>query len=337
MSIRIQNTSRILYTSFMSNNRCKFCKSSKVKRNGTTKSGAKRWRCLVCKKSWSVVKSTTIPKRNHEEMFIKWIQGDSMSRIASDYNYSHKQVRRIILERLSQDIPVHESDYKNVKYIMFDGKYIFGRKYTMLNIMDAKTRKPIATRIGSGENRRSILPWLKLLKRQGLEPIAVTLDGRTGAPQFFAEVWPNIKTQRCLFHIDMQVRAWCRRPPRYALGKTLSLFLNGLTYMKSDDEEKFRAGFEDIKKAHKSSILEYREHKEYGIYRDMVRAVTLIQNALPNMFHCLYDQKIARTTSPLEGFHKQVDRAVNFDHNGMTEEHCFKFLEWFVYYKNHTN
>jgi hypothetical protein len=265
-------------------------------------------------------------------MFVDWVEkGDSMRRIKDTYGYSLKQTHRILIEYLNRPIPFPTEELLKAKYIMFDGKYLFGKKWVFVTIMDAQTHKPIISKMVKSESKNHVLPWLKSLKSMGFEPCAVTLDGKADIIQCFKEVWPNIKTQRCLFHIQMQIQMWSRRPPRLPLGKTFLIFLQDLTYTTFDEVEGFIQGFQDIKNAHKTEIEEYRKHKENGIYRDMIKSISLLSNALDDMFYYTEDPKISPTTSALEGFHKQVERALHFDHYGFTEEHCFRFLMWFAH------
>ena len=66
---------------------------------------------------------------------------------------------------------------------------------------------------------------------------------------------------------------------------------------------------------------------------DLRRAMSLINNALPDMFHFLKDQKIASTTNSLESFFSQLKHKYRC-HRGLTEQHKIAYLKWFCYYKN---
>lgn len=216
------------------------------------------------------------------------------------------------------------SDYK---YIAFDGKFLFGRKYSLLVVYDVLTNKPIASTVASGENRASIVPWLRKLKTQGLEPIAVTTDGLRAGVYSFRTVWPDILTQRCLFHVKLQITAWARIPPRTELGKDLTEYVNQLFYVTDQDKaDRFYLGYQDIVKRHQGTIQNLDRNRTLD--RDLLRAVSVIQYALPSLFHYINDPNIAKTTSGLEGYFKQIQNIRGFRHNGLTEEHLFDFLKW---------
>ena len=196
-------------------------------------------------------------------------------------------MRRIVLKNLPQSPPAN-TDYSQYKYLVFDGKFLFGRKYSLLTIYDPLTNKPVVVRVARGENRAGIIPWLKELKSQGLNPRAVTTDGLWAGIYSFKEVWPDILTQRCLFHIKLQVNAWTRIPPRTELGKDLSMHVNRLFYVENIlDARQFRDEYLGIVKKHKTTINNLDNTTALG--RDLRRAVSVLEYAQPNLFHYLND------------------------------------------------
>lgn len=132
--------------------------------------------------------------------------------------------------------PFEKEDLSKYKYLIFDGKYLFGRKFSLLMIFDALDNKPIICHIGKAENKKHILPFLRRVKKQGLNPKVVTLDGLRASIFSFKEVWPNILIQRCIFHIKLQINAWTRIPPRTKLGHQLSRLANSLLLVKTKKE-----------------------------------------------------------------------------------------------------
>jgi len=68
--------------------------------------------------------------------------------------------------------------------------------------------------------------------------------------------------------------------------------------------------------------------------KDLKRTMSLINNALPDMFHFIKDQKIASTSNLLENYFSKLKYQYRC-HNGLTEIHKIAYLKWFCYYKNH--
>ena len=64
-----------------------------------------------------------------------------------------------------------------------------------------------------------------------------------------------------------------------------------------------------------------------------LHSVTLLNNAMPNMFHYLMDPNIHSTTNALEGWHSQIKRAYR-QHAGLSQRHKIQFLKWFSCFKN---
>ena len=69
---------------------------------------------------------------------------------------------------------------------------------------------------------------------------------------------------------------------------------------------------------------------------DLKRTITLIHNALPDMFHYPMDPLIPSTTTALEGWHSRVKRAYR-QHAGLSQRHKIQFLRWYSYFKNQQN
>lgn len=244
--------------------------------------------------------------------------------------YSVTYLRQILLKELTKN-PIDTNRLAGYKYLVFDGKYLFGRKYSLLTIYDALTNKPIASTIAKGENRAGIIPWLTNLKAQGLSPVAVTTDGLRAGVFSFREVWPDITTQRCLFHIKLQITAWARIPPRTELGKDLTNYVNQLFYVQTTTQANaFYEGYLVILEKHKDTIAGLDSAKT--LERDLKRAVSVMRYALPDLFHYIDDPNIAKTTSGLEGYFKQIQNIRGFRHNGLTEEHLFNFIKWKIFY-----
>lgn len=79
----------------------------------------------------------------------------------------------------------------------------------------------LASHFGIKEDYLPALAWFTMLKKAGLQPTAVTLDGNPHILHALREVWPDITMQRCLYHLKHQAEMWLRRPPKRPLAKAL--------------------------------------------------------------------------------------------------------------------
>jgi len=244
--------------------------------------------------------------------------------------YGKAKIRHILLRELAKEVP-RNINLHSYKYLIFDGKYLFGRRYVLLVLMDALTKKPITLTIARSESKVCILPWLLGLKEAGLSPKAVTTDGKQAIIYAFKEVWPDITTQRCLFHIKLQIRAWVRAKPKDESAKELLRLAYTIDNVTNSTEALFfKENYLNLKNKYNDDLKKLDPN--HPIQSDLLRAYSVLKYALPNCFNYLNDSNIAKTTSSLEGYFKQIQRIRGFGHNGLTEDHLFQFIYWKAYF-----
>ncbi len=339
--------------------KCVKCGSKNTKKKGKTSSGKQRYYCLDCKASF-VIKRPDIKQRNYRVWFNKYLEGYTLKQISQLSGYSTSFLWKYINKQLNKPIS-NNVDLSEYKYLIFDGKYLFGRKYCLIVLMNAIDNKPIASKIVKSETRKYIEPWLKELKRNGLEPKSVTIDGLITVRKAFKTVFPEIIIQRCLFHIKLQIIAWIRIPPKTEPGRDLVNLIKGLTSINTTRQKSlFIQAYNNLILKHRQCFKElnnkiytdnFRKHINYNksnkdkynsrkditkirtsTERDLIKAYNLIKTAYPNMFHYLKDNNIPITTSPLEGYFKQIQKLKGFDHCGLTKDNLFKLIEHKITY-----
>ena len=174
-------------------------------------------------------------------------------------------------------------------------------------------------------------PIFITLNTQGLKPKAITVDGHRMVIKAILSVWPQIKMQRCLFHIQNQGLMWIRTFPKSKAGKELRSILTTLTAIRSNRAmTNFLSTYSSWKNRHKTFINKLP--KTSVVNADLKRTMRLIDNALPNMFHFIKDRKIASTTNLLENLYSQIKHQYR-NHRGLTEKHKIAYLKWFCYFK----
>lgn len=222
--------------------------------------------------------------------------------------------------------PKINDDLSSHKYLLFDGKYLFGRKYSLCILFDAKTSKPIDGIVFKSESYKYIYPWLLKLKLRGLDPVAVTTDGLYTAIRAFKDVFPGIATQRCLFHIELQVSMWLRFKPKLEVAKQLKALMPMLRSLYSNQQAvKFKKSYL-ILRDHYAKDISLLDRKS-PVQDDIAKCFVLIDKALEYMFYFIDDSQVARTTSALEGYNKKIQDIRGFRHNGLTQEHLIQFIQ----------
>lgn len=221
--------------------------------------------------------------------------------------------------------------YQKAKYILFDGTY-FHKNGCLVIFLNCYIKKILFYAYIDKESYYNVHPLCVKLKQLGLTPNAVSLDGHKLIIKAMLDVWPNVTIQRCLYHIQNQGLMWLRTYPKTSAGKELRFLLKSITTIKTiEDEKLFLLNYKNWHNKYKKTIKALPKNSVANT--DLKRTMSLIDNALPNMFHYLKDQNIAPTTNLLENFFSQLKHQYR-NHRGLSEKHKMSYLKWFCYLKN---
>ena len=186
----------------------------------------------------------------------------------------------------------------------------------------------------SKEGYQNVLPWFQKLKANDLNPLCITMDGEQSVMRAIRETWPLTKIQRCLYHIVRQGLSWLRTFPKTQAGRELRALLSTLASVRSfKDRDIFLELFDSWINAHYVFIKNLSSTTVE--FKDLKRTVTLIKNALPDMFHYLNDSNIPSTTNSLEGFYSRLKSDYQ-RHRGLSSKNRISYLNWYCYFKNST-
>jgi transposase-like protein len=230
--------------------------------------------------------------------------------------------------------PKEEIDYSKVRYVIYDATY-FHKDGCLLNLMNATNQKIIAHTYAKKESFRDSYSWFMNLRYQGLNPVFITTDGERSTIRAMKLVWPDVKLQRCLYHLQHEGMRWLRTYPKTEAGKGLRNILSKLSRIKTIQErDDFIRTYARWLEQHGSFV---RSLPRTAIdYKDLQRTIVLLNNALPDMFHYIANGNVHATTNALEGFHSRL-KADYRRHRGLTKEHRIQFIHWYCYYQNASN
>lgn len=269
---------------------------------------------------------------NEHKWLRRWVAGETIEQLVKRSGKRKATMHRLLLRELAKPVPPSPL-LRDVTHVLFDGKFLFGRRFCFLVILNAATNKPIAGKVVRSEARTYIESWLRELKAGGLSPVAVTTDGKQSGINAFRAVWPGITIQRCLFHVRLQVESWARAKPKKPVATAVKQLCEGICNIETEAQAKnFVAEYAQLRCEHGVELSQLDRYDP--VESDTLKAYQLMYYALPNCFKYTKDSRIAKTTSALEGYFKQVQRVKGFQHNGLTEEHLFQFLGWKIYYDN---
>jgi transposase-like protein len=199
-------------------------------------------------------------------------------------------------------------------------------------MMNSQKQNIVMSRYVDKESYPSVSPLLTTLKMQKLQPRAVTVDGHPHVIRAFIDIWPRIIIQRCLYHIQREGMRWLRSYPKTEAGKELRILLNTVTHIRSVKERDLFLMTFDAWQSKYGAFVRSLPRTSVA-FKDLKKAVALINNARANMFHYLFDSKIRSTTNLLEGFYSRLKSDFQ-RHRGLSEQHKISYLNWYSYFEN---
>jgi transposase-like protein len=198
--------------------------------------------------------------------------------------------------------------------------------------MDALTQKIISHIWETKEGYKTTIGWFRSLQARGLEPLYIIMDGERSVIRAIREVWPRMKIQRCLRHIQREGQRWLRSTPKTEAGSALRALLGTLCCIRTIEEKEL------FLKAHDSWTARYQDEvlalpRDQVAYKDLRRTMNLITNAIPDMFHFLDDPRVPNTTNSLESFYSRL-KGDYWRHRGLSAQHRISYLAWYAHFHN---
>jgi transposase-like protein len=216
-------------------------------------------------------------------------------------------------------------------------------KRILLLYYDYIHHKVIWFSIRDGEKKAYIEEDLRFLKyHMGYDAIiSCTCDWWFGIISALKEVYPNIVIQRCLVHIQRQVRAYISKRPKSDAGKDLARLMRKDILFSS---VRFIEWWKLWKEKH-SSFLDEKTKGEDNRWRythtRLRKAVRHIENALPYMFPSeehiqkeMTSKEIAQTSNRIEGYFWVLTNEGINEHKGLSPERLMKFISLWIYLHN---
>lgn len=260
-----------------------------------------------------------------------WVKESySVRQLSGISGHSAAKIKRIKNYWLTQT-PEDNFDSRNCRYLLFDGTY-FHRHGCLIMAMDAPSGKVVISRYVDKERYSSAFAMFECLKRSGVEPRAITLDGHLPVMRAVRAAWPDVKIQRCLFHIQREGMRWLRSKPKTKAGMELRILLSALANVKTGCER------DEFLDAYDRWLGEYADFVRRlpltsVAHKDLKKTMALINNARTNMFHFISDGNIESSTNKLEGFHSRL-KADYRRHRGLSAKHREAFLRWYCHFEN---
>lgn len=337
-------------------NTCPLC-HGRIKKNGTTQAGTRRWRCTsaTCGYSFTNTSDTAIQAKRFR-IFLQWILTSTpLHTVADNHHRSRRQLQRWFDTFWYVTVPTNLDPHRIYEQIFIDGTY-FGNN--CLLIASSKTHV-LAWHWCKHENTYN---YNRLLDKIPNPPQVVTTDGHAGALKAIHDTWPTAQIQRCLVHVKRNIQQDVGLKPTLNSGKVLRWL--SLQLLKVDTRAKAAAWtaklheFEHtysawlnektyIKDMQRSDIpTQFRTNKTYFYthYRHRRAWKLLVKlHKKQHLFTFLTAvddhgdtddarrNNLASTTNSLEGgINAQVKNLARY-HRGMSPEHQRTAIDWWCY------
>lgn len=230
--------------------------------------------------------------------------------------------------------------------IQMDGIYLGRGWCCLIAIANGKT---IAWQWCDSEKK---VAWVALLE-QLAAPRVVIIDGGSGLAAALKLTWPDTRVQRCLVHVQRNVRTYLTMSPRTDAGKALRSISLALTRLKTREQAtKWMQTLQEWHHTHGTMIKERTYPQQAGGHRPkgvkptqtwwythtrLRSAYKLLERLVRSgeLFTYLEPEfdglAVASTTNHIEGGVNTQLRALLCGHRGMPPAHAKRAVEWWLY------
>lgn len=310
----------------------------KTKKNGTTSAGKTRYRCLECGASRTIDREVS-QRRYQLEALVGWLCS----------NQTQAQVRQGQAARTFRANtawcwnvqPMLEPTGELFDEIQLDGIYV---QHGHCCLIAHANGHVVDFQWCTTENSAA---WGALLARIPA-PAVVIIDGGSGLAKALRTMWPETKVQRCLVHIQRNVRQYMTRRPRTTPGKQLAKLNAALTKIQSLDEAaQWMAALAAWHSEHHDFLNEKtynrdpmatrpwqwthdRVRKAYNLFATQARKGTLFQYLQPDLL-AEVQEPVSSTTNRIEGGVNAPLRQMLSLHRGMRLDRRKRAVEWWLH------
>ena len=209
--------------------------------------------------------------------------------------------------------------------IIIDGAYLGKRDGEKIVVLIARTKtQVVGWRFASIESAET---WVSFLKNIG-KPKLIVCDGQKGMLKAIKTSWDGeVVVQRCLFHIQSRALGLLTRNPTQNEAKQLRAICRQICSIDSLERRDWWLDLYFNWKRENSTFIKQRAEYfhplkgklvSYYIHFKVRAVISLIDNALPNMFHYLNHPNVPRTTNHLEGGINSRLKELIYRHRGLS-------------------
>lgn len=324
---------------------CPICRIS-ARKNGVTSAGRQRWRCPTCAHSFTIKRQSQEHAQQFRQ-FLDYVTDTQPKRLINNsprtWDRSHAWCWNTR--------PIWQITGEVYDQVFIDGTYI---AYGWCVITAATREGVIAYQLCNRESKAAYSALLHNIPA----PITVVTDGDRGALAAIATCWPHTHIQRCLVHIQRNIRRITTSRPRTEQHKALYKLALDLTKITTTDQaiawEKALAAFHQLydtwldEKTYKDTVPPSqiprfaRNNKKWWYTHHATRSIikALDRHTKEGVLFTFLNPdldtttKLASTTNPLEGGINAPLKAFLHAHRGWSQDHMLTAIDYWLY--NHS-
>lgn len=269
-----------------------------------------------------------------EKLFNEWIKEWYSIRQLSNQTWKSED---IIWENIKFGLDsnlIYQIDivFENVKYLMIDWTWI-SSEVCLIIYYDYVNKKVVRFWFYDWEKYEYIKKDLLVLKNEFKYEIeCFVVDWGKQIKKAVEEIYPTTKMQRCLTHIQRQVKNKISNNPKSNYWKELQKII---TFENFKNKEIFIKEF-DLCNEKYSDILKEKStnwNKSRYIHTKLRSAKSHIKNAIPYMFFFLDDVNIKKSSNDLEWYNWVLKEHI-FNHRWLRFDRLISFISLWIYNRN---
>ena len=171
---------------------------------------------------------------NQFSWFNQWIlYRSTLEQLSARSGYSKRKLQYLFDQYLSNP-PQWIIHQKINLYLIIDGTY-FRKWLCLILYYDSALKYALFYRFTTGELYKELKEDLENLKKLGIEIAAVTCDGKQSIIKSVKKVYPQATLQRCMVHVQRNVRKWLTRNPTTEAARKLRYLIGLLHHIHNMD------------------------------------------------------------------------------------------------------
>ncbi len=325
-----------MFINFLWPKKCPKCYSRHIKLNGKNDKLKQKYKCKKCNYCF-VKKDQKQPKIKSQKTYKEYIKEWYSYRQISKQTKHIKRKLQNYIRKLIDNSHITDIDiiYKDVKYVMINWTYI--DDICVIIYYEYKLKKILKIRITQEESLDTItydLGELRDLNRYNIQSFSI--DWWIQIIWAIRKIYPEAIIQRCLVHINRQIRNYIWKNTINECGKEL-LWITTFTIIR--DRKKFTKSFDVWLKKWQLYLNERSywdggwRRKRWYTHRKLRQSRSHILNARSNMFQNIMDPNIIDNTNELEWLIGLLKTQIH-NHRWMKKERLKNFIIQRCYNRN---